>query len=403
MSVKAAYLRGGTSKALFFHEKDIPPSGPERDRFLMRIMGSPDPMQIDGMGGTYPVTSKIAIVRPSERDDADVDFIFVQVSVNESFVDYDAGCGNISSGVGPFAINEGLIKEKKLTSVVEGFTTQEVRIFQTGTQKVLVSHVPINPETGRFVEKGEYAIAGCPGTGSPILMDYRKTVGGAVDRGLMPTGRPVDQMELNGKTIDFTICDAAHIIAFARASDFGLDGGEHPKTINEDRDLLAKVREFRGKAAYLVGMCRSPSTVDEDTPILPMVALLSETPDDEAHIRSRLFLDNACHSAMAGAGATCTAACSRMKGSLVSQLMREGSTSSGVFNVHHPSGILPITIETDKSGEGVDGLPTFTTLSFVRTARYLFQGDLSIPEDLDLDWCAPLKVQRLDASEEYSY
>lgn len=173
-TVPAIYIRGGTSKALFFHDKDIPPHGPERDRFLMRVMGSPDPMQIDGMGGTYPVTSKVAVIRPSERDDADVDFLFAQVSVKESFVDWDAGCGNISSGVGPFAINEGLVKEKRIGHAAEGYTTQEVRIYQPlSTKKVLVAHVPIDETTGRFVEKGDYKIAGCPGTGSPILMDYR--------------------------------------------------------------------------------------------------------------------------------------------------------------------------------------------------------------------------------------
>ena len=173
-TVPAVYMRGGTSKALFFHDKDIPPHGPHRDRFLMRVMGSPDPMQIDGMGGTYPVTSKIAVIRPSERDDADVDFLFAQVSVKEKFVDWAAGCGNISSGVGPFAINEGLIEERRTGNAAEGYTTQEVRIYQSlSTKKVLVAHVPIDESTGRFIEKGDYKIAGCPGAGSPILMDYR--------------------------------------------------------------------------------------------------------------------------------------------------------------------------------------------------------------------------------------
>ncbi|EGP88548.1 unnamed protein product [Zymoseptoria tritici ST99CH_1E4] len=382
-TVPAIYIRGGTSKALFFHEKDIPPHGPNRDRFLMRIMGSPDPMQIDGMGGTYPVTSKVAIIRPSEREDADVDFIFCQVSVNSRFVDYDAGCGNISSGVGPFAINEGLVKEKRLSNAADpSIISQEVRMYQTGTKKVLITHVPINEKTGRFLEKGDYEIAGCPGSGSPILMDYRQTVGGAVGRGLMPTGKPVDTMQLDGQTVQYTICDAAHIIAFAKAEDFGLIGDEHPKKINEDKQLLKRIREFRGRAAHSVGLCRDWTTVDEDTPILPMVALLSSTPDENAHIQSRLFLDNACHSAMAGAGATCTAACSRIPGSLVAELTRPSAVHEKEFNVHHPSGILPISLEVGETGS--DGLPTFKTLSFVRTARFLFKGELYIPDDLEL-------------------
>ncbi|KAF7186331.1 3-methylitaconate isomerase [Pseudocercospora fuligena] len=354
-SVPAVWMRGGTSKALFFHEKHVPPLGTDRDRFLMRIMGSPDPMQIDGMGGTYPVTSKIAIIRPSEREDADVDFIFVQVSVNEKFVDYDAGLA---------------IPHKKSASINLCLRRK--------------SWLPINPNTGRFLEKGEYMIAGCPGSGSPILMDYRYTIGGGVDRGLLPTGRPIDSMDLDGNSIQHTICDAAHIIAFAYASDFGLKGDEHPKAINENQEVLAKVRRFRGQAAFKVGMCSHPSTVDQESPILPMVALLSPASDAEAHIQSRLFLDNACHSAMAGAGATCTAAASRIKGSLVADIMKPKALKEGVFNVQHPSGILPITISTGPSDD--EDLPTFETLSFVRTARYLMKGELFVPEDLDVSF-----------------
>jgi 2-methylaconitate cis-trans-isomerase PrpF len=198
----------------------------------------------------------------------------------------------------------------------------------------------------------------------------------------MPTGKPIETMELHGHNVQYTICDAAHIIAFAKAEDFGLVGDEHPKAINEDKQLLKRIKEFRGRAAYSVGMCRDWTTVDEDTPILPMVALLSASPNEGAHIQSRLFLDNACHSAMAGAGATCTAACSRMPGSLVAQMMRPNALDDKVFNVHHPSGVLPISLEVD--GTASDGLPTFRTLSFVRTARFLFRGELYVPEDLEL-------------------
>lgn len=138
----------------------------------MRFMGSPDPMQFDGMGGTHPVTSKVAMVRPSERDDADVD-VLAQVSVKERFLDGDTGCGNMSSGAGPFAINGNLVKEKRLGSATEGYTTQEYRIYQPlSTKKVLGAHVPVDETTGRFFERGKYKIAGCPETGSPKLMDY---------------------------------------------------------------------------------------------------------------------------------------------------------------------------------------------------------------------------------------
>ena len=166
-SVTATFIRGGTSKALFFHEKDIPPPGPTRDQLLIRLMGSPDPTQIDGMGGARIVTSKIAIIAPSARPDADVDYTFCQVGLGETSVNYGGNCGNISSGVGPFAINEGLLKQENWKD-----GQRVVRIYNTGRDILLIAHVPVNPKTNRALEKGDYAIDGCPGTGAPLLMDY---------------------------------------------------------------------------------------------------------------------------------------------------------------------------------------------------------------------------------------
>jgi 2-methylaconitate cis-trans-isomerase PrpF len=173
-SVPVTYMRGGTSKALFFHEHDLPPRGEQRDQLILRFMGSPDPMQIDGMGGSHVVTSKVAIVKPSEREDADIDYTFVQVGIDSKTISYKGNCGNISAAVGPFALNEGLVKILKKGISLDGkLNTVEVRIFNTGSKKVLVSHVPIDSATGRPLEKGDFAIAGCPGTGAPILMDYK--------------------------------------------------------------------------------------------------------------------------------------------------------------------------------------------------------------------------------------
>lgn len=166
-SVSSTFIRGGTSKALFFHEKDLPSPGPIRDQLLIRLMGSPDPTQIDGMGGTRIVTSKAAIIAPSKRPDADVDYTFCQVGLGESTVDYDGNCGNISSGVGPFAINEGLVHTQNWDN-----DERIVRIYNTGMDVILVAHCPIDPSTNRALEKGDCQIDGVPGTGAPILIDY---------------------------------------------------------------------------------------------------------------------------------------------------------------------------------------------------------------------------------------
>lgn len=173
-TIPAVYYRGGSSKAVFLHEKDIPPAGPSRDSLLKRLMGTPDPIQVDGMGGSRVITSKMAIISKSERKDADVNYTFAQVGISDDYIGYSGNCGNISAAVGPFAISEGLVRaERDGVSLVKGLKTREVRIYNTGTDKVLTAHVPVTEE-GRVVESGDYEVAAVPGTGAPILMDYSK-------------------------------------------------------------------------------------------------------------------------------------------------------------------------------------------------------------------------------------
>jgi 2-methylaconitate cis-trans-isomerase PrpF len=172
--IPAAYIRGGTSKAVFLSKAHIPPPGPLRDAVLKRIMGSPDPMQIDGMGGTRVVTSKIAIVSPSERDGVDVDYEFAQVGIEQDEIGYDGNCGNISSAVGPYAIDEGMVKGFRAgASADKTAISQEIRIWNTGTKKLLISHVPVDSRTGKSISKGTTSIDGTPGAGAPILLDFR--------------------------------------------------------------------------------------------------------------------------------------------------------------------------------------------------------------------------------------
>lgn len=172
-TVKAAYYRGGSSKAVFLLEDDIPPPGNVRDALIKRLIGAPDPLQIDGMGGSRVVSSKVAIIRKSTRDEADVDYTFAQIGITDGVVRYDNNCGNISSAVGPFAITAGLVDKFRSGAPSLGHKdTQEVRIYNTGTKKLLVAHVPVDSKTGGVVEEGDFSIAGVPGTGAPILLDY---------------------------------------------------------------------------------------------------------------------------------------------------------------------------------------------------------------------------------------
>lgn len=203
-------------------------------------------------------------------------------------------------------------------------------------------------------------------------------------RGLLPTSQPVNNVTVRGKEVPVTICDIAHIIVFGRATDFGISGDEDSKSLNTKQQLIDDVREFRGRAAEMVGLVSSWDKVDQEAPNLPYVILLSESPDDSSNVQARLFLDNHCHTSMAGAGATCTAACSKIDGSLVNLLARPVANDESEFKVAHPLGYLPISIRTKARAES-ESLPDFETLSFVRTARRLAKGELFVPEDFDAD------------------
>jgi 2-methylaconitate cis-trans-isomerase PrpF/2-methylcitrate dehydratase PrpD len=383
-AIPAAYVRGGSSKALFFHEHDIPPAGPLRDKVLKRVMGTPDPIQIDGIGGTKAVTSKIAIIKPSDRPDADIEYTFAQVGVRDDVIAYDANCGNISSGVGPFAIDEGLIKSyREGRSFDPKAKTQEIRIYNTGTDKNLIAHVPVD-DLGNSITAGDFEIAAVPGAGAAILMDYRETLGASQGKGMLPTGNAFDEIEVGGKRIKITICDVANICIFASAEDFGISGHETAANLTENAQLIAQVAELRGKAAQLVGMCKDWEKVDEQSPFIPMPVLIAPPPPQDkhgSHVSGRLFLDHMCHESMAGTGSCCFTACSRIKGSVAYDQVGAEDREETVFKIAHPLGMIPVAVETEEETKDTEQ-PRFNTLSFVRTSRRLMDGMVYVPKDL---------------------
>jgi 2-methylaconitate cis-trans-isomerase PrpF/quercetin dioxygenase-like cupin family protein len=242
--VRCVIMRGGTSKGLYFHEADLPGPGPLRDRLLLRLMGPPDILQIDGLGGSRPITSKVAIIAPSQRDDADVDYTFVQVGIDSPVVGYGGNCGNISSGVGPFAIEEGLV------AMIEPVT--QVHIYNTNTGALLTAEVPVRD--GRVQVEGHLAVPGVPGTGAEIVMNWAATVGAKTGR-LLPTGQATEEIALEtGLVVHATLCDAGNPCVWVPVPELGRTAGETPEQINDDLELLATVREIRGKAAVRMGL-----------------------------------------------------------------------------------------------------------------------------------------------------
>src|SRR5216684_2581561 len=225
-SLQCTIMRGGTSKGLFFLEEDLPRDAQQRTECLLRAFGSPDVRQIDGLGGADPLTSKAAIIRKSATPGVDVEYTFGQVSLTEPFVDFSGNCGNISSAVGPFAIDKGLVP------AVEPVTS--VRIFNTNTKKMIVADVPVRD--GRVVTQGTYKINGVPGTGAEIKMHFVDP-GGAITGKLLPTGNVVDKIKMeSGQTVDVSIVDAGNLAGFIRSEQVGLRGDELPAEIESRGD-----------------------------------------------------------------------------------------------------------------------------------------------------------------------
>lgn len=367
-------MRGGTSRAIFFKEKDLPPKGPEREYVLQRAIGKPDKLQIDGLGGGQLATSKIAIIGPPSVSGADIDYTFAQVLIDHEAIDYQGNCGNISSAVAPFAIDVGLIKPVAPETVV--------RIHNTNTQKVFIAHVPIID--GRAKVKGDYVMAGIPGTGAEIALDFRDTVGAKTGK-LLPTGKVIEEIHLEeGTTIRVSICDAANPGVFLKAEDIGLRDTELPSEIENNKSALIKIAEIKNKAAVKVGLAEDWKAPDP-TMMLPFVAVVAEPADhltaDGKHIAasdvdlvSRLVINNTCHPSYAGTGAICTAACAAIPGSIPNRLLR---STDPIVRIAHPKGVMPVKSVTRGSIKDLDF--EFTYLGFSRTARKIMEGKVYVP------------------------
>lgn len=377
LELRCVLMRGGTSKALFFHEADVPPPGPARDRLLKRAMGTPDVLQIDGMGGSRLVTSKIAIIKRSQRSDADVDYTFAQADVERDLIGYDANCGNISSAVAPFAIDEGLVQ------ALEPLTT--VRIHNTNTGTVFVSKVQVR--NGRARVQGDCAIAGVPGTGAEILMDYTDTLGAKTGR-LLPTGRAIDSLALqDGRRVEVSIVDAATPCVFIAASSLGLTGSELPPDISADRALIEAIGELQSKAGERIGLYKHWQ--DVHLPGLPLAVLVAPPADytdtngqavsaGDCDLRARLVFLGKCHDSMAGTGSMCTAAASRVPGSLVSAAVGERA-GTDTLRIGHPLGVMTVKVVARPGATPAD--TRFDALGLQRTARRLMAGTVYVPSE----------------------
>jgi 2-methylaconitate cis-trans-isomerase PrpF len=362
--IRFVLIRGGTSKAVFLRDHELPADPVLRDRVILELFGSPDARQIDGLGGADLLTTKLAIIGAATTD-AHLDYTFGQVSITEPLISYDINCGNISAGVGAYAVDEGLVKPVG--------DHAEVRIYNTNTRRILLADVPV--VGGLAGIGGSFQMDGVPGTGAPILLDYQHTAGGATGA-LLPTGHVRDSLavpELSA-TVEASLVDIGNLCVFFPAKDAGMTGLENSATLTGDQ--IAAVQAIQHAAARKLGI-----PIGGLAPIPVAVA----APESYAAYGSGVFVGSdqmsllarvvggiplAMHKAFPGTAGVCTAVAARIPGSVVAEVTAPGDGDDDTVTVGHPGGTMPIwaRVRSDSAGLVVE------RAAYARTARRLAEG-----------------------------
>ena len=372
LKIPAVFMRGGTSNAVVFHAKDLPADRAQWDEIFLAAIGSPDPYgrQLDGMGGGVSSLSKVCVIGPATRDDADIDYTFAQVLVKDARVDYSANCGNMSSAMGPFAVDEGLVKA--------GGQEALVRVHNTNTGKIIWSRFPL--DDGAAAVDGALAIPGVAGTGAPVRLEFREP-GGATTGKLLPTGNVADTLEVPGYGgVRVSMVDAANACVFVRASDLGVNGTELPDEVDANPGLLKKLDAIRVAASVAMGVTRTPQEAVKRTAV-PFIGFVS--PPQEAKtltgetikpaavdLTGRVMSNGQPHRALPLTASLCMAVAARLEGSVVFEAARAASNPEAEIRIAMPSGVLTVAATVRK----LEGEWHAEQGAFYRTQRRMFDG-----------------------------
>lgn len=359
--IPCTLMRGGTSKGPFFLASDLPADLHLRDRVLLAVMGSPDSRQIDGIGGADPLTSKVAIVSQSVRTGIDVDYLFAQVAIDRPFVDVTPNCGNMLAGVGPFAIERGLVAARD--------SVTPVTIYMVNTGNTAVAHVPT--PGGKVTYEGEASIAGVPGTSAAIRMDFLDSAG-SVCGALLPTAHSLDQID----GIEATLIDNGMPVVVLRAADFGKCGYETPAELDADKKFKLRLEEIRIAAGERMGLG------DVRSKVVPKMTLIAP-PRGGGNVATRTFIPHKCHAAIGVLGAVTVGTACVLPGSIASGIVPVPDGAVKRLSVEHPSGEFSLEIEIDDRSDS--GLKVLRS-SLIRTARALFRGEVLVPGNV---WDGP--------------
>jgi probable AcnD-accessory protein PrpF len=383
--IRATYMRGGTSKGVFFNKKDLPLAaqnpGIERDKIMLRVIGSPDPYgkQIDGMGNGTSSTSKVVIIGSSDREDCDVDYLFGAVAIDAPVVDWSGNCGNLSSAVGPYAIQEGLVDAS-----TDGIKT--VRIWQANLGKRIIAHVQVKDR--QVVELGDFELDGVTFPSAEVQLEFLDPGADADSEGgaMFPTGNFVDHLDIPDiGRMEVTLINAGNPTIFIHAQSLGLSGIELQEDVNSNSDLLKKLETIRAYATVTMGLAATPAEATEKRPHTPKLAFVTApssytassgrvVSEQEIDITARIMSMGKLHHAMTGTGAIAIAVASVIPGTIVSSVLGGKSYSRVKFG--HPSGTLGVGAEANnESGEWV-----ITKALMSRSARRLMTGEVWVPE-----------------------
>jgi 2-methylaconitate cis-trans-isomerase PrpF len=368
--IRCAIIRGGTSKAVVFKEEDLPKDLNERKDVLLKVFGSPDVRQIDGLGGADPLTSKCAVVGPSDVKDADINYTFYQVGIDRPFV-REGLCGNISSIPGPFAIDENMVKP------VEPVTL--VRIYNPTYKKILYAEVPV--KDGKAATEGDYKLAGVPGTGAKITLDWRNIVG-TVTGSILPTGNPKDKVHVEGVgDLTVSVVDSGGPAVFFNAEEIGLTGLETAAEIDSNSDLLNKLEAIRGTVGVIIKLIKDRRKSAEESPEFPFLVFVNRPAPyvtfsgekieaKDVDLVARMMFLQKLHKTYAASVSICTGTTAVLPGTVVNDIISKAAVDRKLVRFGHPGGVIEVESAVEKEGSKF----VVKRSGVARTARRIMDG-----------------------------
>lgn len=366
------YMRGGTSKGCIFHKEDLPENRAEWDDIFVQVMGSPDPKQIDGMGGTVSSNNKIVIVWKSDEPNVDIEYLVGQSIVGKSQIDYKSNCGNMTAAVPAYAVEEGMV------DITEPITV--VRMLNKNTDKYINVSVPIDPETHTFAQDGDCHIAGIDGTAAKLKVNFLNPAGAKTGK-LLPTGYVTDTFEIGGKQIVYSLVDVSNPLILVAAEDIGLTGTEMPTELDENKKASELLEQIRGNAAVLMGFAKNLEDAKVNSPAVPKVGVFTSPKDyqgisgnivsaEDMDVCVRILSVFKCHKACPLTAANSVAVLAKLKDSVIDQKLHTASHGDSSVRIGHPSGIMKQYVDMTVSANHVE----VKGVAGQRTARRIMDG-----------------------------